>query len=393
MNNFLAKTNYFHSNFWPECDLNNFPFNHSTEKNINTYHELNIPNELNNSYEEIEKYILTCTKNENIENSAENMNNIDLKIKSKINLIPFVTDLQLPKLYLEKDILQIVNKKMDIRDSIKNEIKKKLKSKFINDNTFLDIIRKEITEKVNTRNKKLNKEMKLKLKFGRKKKEDKSIRIHNKYTSDNIISKIKNILKRYLIKFVNNIVLSLYGKKTINKILTILKLPKHASLTLIKDIDYKSIANIKRKKENLNLLNLNIRQFLSFNISKRYRKITKNQNTDLSEYNQSIIEYLFKDVKNRDIFNFIFNELTVENFLDIFTHKRELNDFPQFNFIDISQAKIIEESLVRIEDYFEELSSEGDIYFICFLLLIFNYKRYYLIKQERKTKKLIEEKK
>lgn len=93
MNNFLAKTNCFHSNFWPECDLNNFPFNHNTEKNINTYHELNIPNELNNSYEEIEKYILTCTKNENIENSPENMNNIDLKIKSKINFVPFVTDL------------------------------------------------------------------------------------------------------------------------------------------------------------------------------------------------------------------------------------------------------------------------------------------------------------
>ena len=50
------------------------------------------------------------------------------------------------------------------------------------------------------------------------------------------------------------------------------------------------------------------------------------------------------------------------------------------------QRKIVEESFIRIEDIFEELTAEGDVYFFCFILLIYNYKRYYSVKQERKSK-------
>ena len=47
------------------------------------------------------------------------------------------------------------------------------------------------------------------------------------------------------------------------------------------------------------------------------------------------------------------------------------------------QKKIIEASFIRIDDFFDKLNEEGLVYFFCFLLLIFNYKRYFLIKQER----------
>ena len=75
--------------------------------------------------------------------------------------------------------------------------------------------------------------------------------------------------------FVNNIIISVYGSKRINEIRTILNLPKHASLSLIKDINYKSIANKTRKKDNLDLLTFSIEDFLSCDVSTRYRKINK----------------------------------------------------------------------------------------------------------------------
>ena len=51
------------------------------------------------------------------------------------------------------------------------------------------------------------------------------------------------------------------------------------------------------------------------------------------------------------------------------------------------QQEIIEKSLVRLENYFKELTKEDDMYFPCFLLLIYNYKRYYSIKKERCSRK------
>ena len=134
------------------------------------------------------------------------------------------------------------------------------------------------------------------------------------------------------------------------------------------------------------MLNLSVRKFLSFNISTRYRKINIKENRNLIKYNKIIIDYLFKEEKNREIFNFIFNELDLEDWLDIFIRKKDLNDFPQFIHLNINQAKIIEENLIRIENIFDELYSEGEIYFVCFILLIYNYKRYFLIKPERKNK-------
>jgi hypothetical protein len=258
----------------------------------------------------------------------------------------------------------------------------------IKDDSQIEIVKKDITEKLNTRSKRLNKKLKNKedIKYGRKKKEDSSIGVHNKYASDNIIIKIKNIIKKYLINFINNIIISLYGPKKIIEIRNILNLPKHVSLSLIKDISYKSIANKTKKKDNLDLLNFSIEKFLSLNVSTRYGKINKTKNLELNKYNKIIIDHLLKDEKNKDIFNFIFKELNLEDWMDIFIHKKDLNDLLSFYLLDNEQRKIVEESFIRIEDIFEELTAEGDVYFFCFILLIYNYKRYYSVKQERKSK-------
>ena len=297
----------------------------------------------------------------------------------------FYINKTLPLPLYENDIIKIINTKMNISYNIQNILN--AVSNIKNDSR-IEIVKKDITEKLDTRSKRTNKRLKNKedIKFGRKKKEDLSFRIHNKYTTDNIIIKIKNVMKKYLIIFVNNIIISLYGSKKINEIRTILNLPKHASLSLIKDINYKSIANKTRKKDNLDLLTISVEEFLSSSVSTRYRKINKEEYNNLSKYNQIIIDFLFKDNMNRDMFNFIFKNLKIEDWLNIFIYQKELNDFHSFNYLGESQKKIIEESFIKIDDIFDKLSEEGDLYFFCFLLLIYNYKRYFLIKRERQGK-------
>jgi len=322
--------------------------------------------------------------NININYLEQNLNEFDLKSVSKINNKFTINNAIPPPLY-EYDIAQIINNKMTISYKIHNILNS---ISNIKNDPRIEIVKRDITEKLNTRSKRVNKKLKNKenIKFGRKKKEDPSIRIHNKYTTDNIIIKIKNIMKKYLIMFVNNIIIFLYGSKRINEIRTKLNLPKHASLSLIKDINYKSVANKIRKKDNLDLLTFSIEEFLSCNVSTRYRKINKEKFNDLSNYNKIVIDFLFKDKANINLFIFIFKNLKVEDFLNIFINQKELNDFYSFNYLGEKQKKIIEESLIKIDDFFDKLSEEGDLYFFCFLLLIYNYKRYFSIKHERQRK-------
>ena len=311
------------------------------------------------------------------------MEKSEFQTKSRSNLqIPL--EKSVSGILYEDDIIRIIQNKTNINEKIK-----KIFDSYSNiqNNDCLQNVKKVITERIDKRKKRINKEIKNEeIQFGRKKKDDLSIRNHNKYAPDNIINKIKNTIKKYLILFVNNIISSIYGVSKINEILTSLNLPKHASHALIKDIDYKSLAHKIRKKDNLDLLNFSIEKFLSHNVSTRYGKINKTKNGDLNKYNKIIIDYLLKDEKNKNIFNFLFKELNLEDWMDIFIHKKELNDLLSFYLLDSKQREIVEESFVRIDDFFQELSDEGDVYFFCFILLIFNYKRYYLVKQERKGK-------
>ena len=171
----------------------------------------------------------------------------------------------------------------------------------------------------------------------------------------------------------------------INILLFNLGLPFSQSDYIIKDLDYKSLADTKKKIENLNLLELTLKEFLSKKISSRYKNIG---HKDLSGYNKKIIKYLLDDRLggiNLAIFNFIFNELKIEDWLNIFIHKKELNDFSTYNLLGDKEKDIIEDSLVRIENLFKDLINEDEdgVYFTCFILLVYNYKRYYSVKNER----------
>ena len=301
------------------------------------------------------------------------------QIKSKIL---FNISKTIPQLFLEKDIYNIINKKID-DENIENILNQNLNVSDKN-NALIERIKKDLVIKRKTKSKKLivNKKEKEIILLGRKRKSDNTDRNHNKYSPDNIMIKIRNILKKYLVSFINNIIHNIFSKKQRKIILSKFNL-HNRSLSLIKKVDYKSIANRIKRKDNLELLNFTIKKFLSFDISSKYKSI-KDKST---QYNKLIIDYLCNEIENKDIFDFIFNKLSISNYLDIFTYKNNISDFSEFKSLNENKAEILEKSLERIENIFPKLSQEGNIYFTCFMLLLYNYKRYYSIKQGRNIMK------
>ena len=302
---------------------------------------------------------------------------------STIRITPFIITEALPKILLEKDIFNIIQSKMNIEEEVKDIININYNIQDI----YVENVKKALNKSIYAK-KKLNIELKGKERnmLGRKKNNDLSIREHNKFSPDNIINKIKNILKRNLIIFVNNVINLIYNETKRKLILNTLNIPNNKLSLLIKDIDYKSISQKKAKKDNLFLLKLTIKQFLSQNISSRYFS-HKSDYEELQQINKLIINGLLEDKDNKDIFDFIFNKLNVGNFLDIFICQKELSDFNDFNLLQENDKNIIKNSLIRIDSLFNEIKDEAN-YFFCFILLIYNFKRYYLIKKSRNKSKI-----
>lgn len=224
--------------------------------------------------------------------------------------------------------------------------------------------------------------------LGRKRKGDLSVREHNNYSSDNIISRIKNMLNRTLVTSINRIIKSIYkeDKKRKKIILNSLKSSKiipYKNNIQINKIDYNYIAKIKKSNENLDLLNKTLKQYLSIKISSKYSRNKQTEN-----YNEIVIESLLNDEDNKDLFNFLFNALTLEDWLDIFIFKKELEDFNEYNTLNKHQKIKIKENIVRIDEYINEINEKGKIYFHCFFLLLYNLRRYLMIREKRNRTKL-----
>ena len=308
------------------------------------------------------------------------------KGKSSIRNATFITEEKLPEIFLVKDIINIINSKNNISEEIKDII-------YINSNKYDAYI--EEVKKILIRNTNKNKKIKIvynedeneKTFLGRKRDEGTIVKIHNKFSPDNIINKIKNILKQKLLYFVNNVINNIYDITKRKIILNNLNIPNNHESLLIKDIEYKTLADKKSKNVNLSLLKLSIKPFLSQKISARYRSFNCNDES-LYQSNKLLINSLLNDNENRNLFNFLFNNLTIDNFLDIFIYKKEISDFYGFNQLNEREQKILQKSLIRVETVFQEIKDEAN-YLLCFILLIYNYKRYFIIKQSRNRKKSI----
>lgn len=222
---------------------------------------------------------------------------------------------------LEKDINEYI-KKMDISKERKLLL-------FLDENNDYDKIAKikiDLEKKPKIRNKqKENGIEKCKEKRGRKKKDDHSKRHHNRYSPDNIIKSIKTIINDYLIKFINSQINSLCQKETINRILSELNLSKYTPISnpleLIKKNNYDFRTNKTDRKNNLNFLDFTLKDFFSNEIGAKYKSLP-------IYYNKLIIDKLLedKDEDNNAIFNFVFEYMTIEDWLNIFLHKQELEN-------------------------------------------------------------------
>lgn len=139
-----------------------------------------------------------------------------------------------------------------------------------------------------------------------------------------------------------------------------------------------------KSDDNIILLNSTLKKYFSHEISPKY-----SENNYEKNYNEILIETILNDENNKNILNFIFNCLTFEDFLDLFSYKKQLSDFVEYNSLTDAQKKEIEDNLYecKIEQIVNDIYNEDYIYFHCFFLLLYNLKRYFVNKEKRKPRK------
>ena len=311
-------------------------------------------------------------------------------------------ELDVQKSLIKKPLFKVIPSLLDEEDILnifkKSKIDKDIKNILVNVFNSIDIkitkIKNELREKIGKKRIKIINKKRIRVKIfdipkqkkdaGRKSKEDLSMRFHNKYGSDNIMSKLRNKFHKCLNKFINKIIDSLYTVTELNNILNLEIKDGNEKKKLIKDIDYKTISFKIRKEKNLELLKYTIKEFINLKMS-----CGKNNCNLYEKYNNKIIiQKLLNDENNKDIFNFLFNELTILDCLNIFTYKKEFNDFFQFNLLNKYKKNIIKDCLVRFDKIIISMynNKEELVYLHCFILLAYNFKRYYSIKYERRPK-------
>ena len=143
---------------------------------------------------------------------------------------------------------------------------------------------------------------------------------------------------------------------------------------------------LETKEEKLNLLNLTIKKYLCGKISPKYTKSNYPSN-----FNELIINKILKDEDNKDILNFILNDLLIKDWLEIILFKKSFDDFDKYNtFYKIKKNKI-KGNLERIDKYINKINNKKNknkIYFHCFFLIAFNLYRFLIMKEKRNKSKI-----
>ena len=209
------------------------------------------------------------------------------------------------------------------------------------------------------------------------------------YRSDNILSKIINLINLSLLNFINKLIRSLYTKEEIKQILEQLyllrKIRDKDLKEVIKNNDYEFRYELTKKDEKLKLLNWTLKDYFSVNISSKFKYPIN--------YNKLVVEKLLEEKNNKDVFEFILNGLLITDCLEIFLYKKDLKDFDKFDLLNNTKKDKIEKSFERIDKYINDkfinkYFKNDKNYFHCFILIIYNLKRYLINKEARnRTKK------
>ena len=247
-----------------------------------------------------------------------------------------------------KEILQ--NSKNFDFSKIQSNFKKD--SRIENAENMLQLIKKK--RKRSSNSELLTFDNKIKYGFGRKKTGDISKRDHNKFSSDNIIKKIKAKLFQNAIIFVNNILDN-----------------KNKNMKL-KELDYQYINSIKKDKE-LESLRKPLKEILSKKISPKFNNFPK-------DTNKKIIDYILESQKNNEVLMFILN-LPFRDWIDLFIMKKNLKEFENLN---NSSCQKIEEKMPKINDLLDKiLEKNTGEYLSSFIFYLYNYERYFTSKRKR----------
>ena len=132
----------------------------------------------------------------------------------------------------------------------------------------------------------------------------------------------------------------------------------------------------------MKLLDSSLQKYLSIEISAKY-----DENNFPSNYNELIINKLLNDEKNKKIFQFILKGLNIEEYIDIFIHKKKLKDFPSYSLLRKEQKNLIKGNIGTIEKYINKIYQDDKKYFYCFSLIIYNFRKYITNKESRNRQK------
>ena len=219
------------------------------------------------------------------------------------------------------------------------------------DKKSVSLFEVKIKQKRN-RNSNNKKKIKLLKKKGRKTKYDKTERLRGKNSSDNIIKKCKGIFFNYIIIYVN-LIIKKYA----------LNLQKNFELL---NLSYESYVNNLKKENEINLLNMSLKDFVSLDISSRY-----GFNLD---FNQQKMKKILNDEQDNVILNSLLN-MTFSQWIDVFTNKIENSFDFEFN---------------GLQNVLNNLyNNEDDEYFSRFIFYLFNYQNWFQNKKGRKPKRKI----
>ena len=154
-------------------------------------------------------------------------------------------------------------------------------------------------------------------------------------------------------------------------------------------MDYEYINKLKVSFEK-ELLSKKLKDLVSLNISPKYKGKEENnkkiidsiENKDVNIINEEYIDTLI----------FIIN-ITLRDWLDLFTGKKIIEDFNVFSVIKKENEvphinfKMIKDNFLGINDLLNNFKEEEDEYFAHFVLLLFNYERWFNNKRTREKNK------
>ena len=188
-------------------------------------------------------------------------------------------------------------------------------------------------------------------------------------TADNIIKKIKNIIMKNIIDFLNQLL-----KETTKNV----KLCK---------LDYKYSNQINRAVE-FKLLRMKLKELASLDISPKYVKAQKYYNREIIKKiinkEESIIDETQENYYNTLMF--VFN-LTFSEWLDLLTVKKNVKDLASYYKVNGKiNLDLIENNFVGINQILSNFE-ENENYFARFVFYFYNYERWFYLKAGRIIKK------